>query len=70
MGLIPDSAWADWMQQARDAGAYYWAYRDFVDDNPDGARAAFEAGIDPREYIKDLGIELDLHEFGPAWGSW
>jgi hypothetical protein len=62
--------WEEWMKEAHDAGAYYWAYRELVMDNPYGAEEAFKAGMDPREYIKSEGERLDLHEFGPAFGSW
>jgi hypothetical protein len=65
-----DLTWEKWMTEAHKAGEHYWAYREFVMDNPDAARAAFEAGMDPYEYIKQEGQRLDLHQFGSAWGSW
>jgi hypothetical protein len=59
-----------WFEQARKAGQHYWCYAEFIDDNPDGADAAYRAGRDPYEYVKEEGESLDLHEFGPAFGGW
>ena len=59
-----------WFAEARRAGEHWWSYRELVDDNPEGGKAAFAAGIDPFEYIKEEGQRLDLHEMGPAWGGW
>jgi len=58
----------EWFKEAHRAGEHYWCYAEFVDDNPDGADAAFKAGMDPYEYIKEEGERLDLHKFGKAWG--
>jgi hypothetical protein len=62
--------WDKWHKEATRAGQHYWCYAEFVDDNEDGARAAHKAGIDPYEYIKQEGLDLDLTKFGPAWGEW
>ncbi len=59
-----------WLEQARRAGNYYWAYAELVDDDPDAAKRAWEAGEQPYEYIKHLGLDLDLGEYGPHWGAW
>ena len=66
----PKPPFEAWREQAERAGTHFWAYAELVDDNPDGARAAWEAGEDPFEYIKEEGLDLDLEKFGPAWGSW
>jgi len=60
----------EWLEKAREAGVHYWAYAELVDDDRDAAKRAWEAGEDPDTYIKELGAELDLHEFGKHWGSW
>jgi hypothetical protein len=59
--------WEIWHREARKAGEHFWCYRELVDDNPDGALAAFEAGMDPYEYIKEEGERLNLHKFSAAW---
>ncbi len=59
--------WEKWHSEAKRAGQYYWAYAEFVDDNPDGADAAWKAGMDPFDYIKSEGESLDLHRFTEAW---
>jgi hypothetical protein len=62
--------WDKWHAEARRAGEHYWCYAELVDDNPAAAEAAWEAGEDPYDYIKELGLDLDLHAFGKAWGGW
>lgn len=62
--------YGEWILKAEEAGEHYWAYREFVHDNPEAAMSAYEAGVDPFDYVKEQGIRLDLHEFGPAWGGW
>lgn len=58
-----------WMKEAHRAGEHWWCYAEFVDDNPDSAKAAYNAGADPYEYIKEEGERLDLNKFGKGWGS-
>ena len=59
-----------WMDEARKAGQHYWCFAELVDENPEASKAAYTAGLDPYDYVKEEGQRLDLHEFGPAWGGW
>jgi hypothetical protein len=59
-----------WFAAARAAAIHYWEYEALVDDAQADLEACFERGDDPRESIKSIGIDLDLFEFGKAFGSW
>ncbi len=49
-----------WMDSARVSASMLWGYREFPDDNPEGARAAFDEGEDAGAYIKREGERLNL----------
>jgi len=66
--MSDDHEYEAWLKEARRAGKYFWCYEDLVDDQVEYARQAFERGDDPYEYIKQVGISLDLHKFGTYWG--
>lgn len=59
-----------WMKEARRAAKHFWCYEELVDDAAEDLERAFAGGDDPYDAIKAIGKELDLHEFGPAWGGW
>jgi len=59
-----------WFAAARAAALHYWAYAELVDDAAADLEACYQRGDDPRDAIKAIGQDLDLHEYGPAWGSW
>jgi hypothetical protein len=42
-----------------------WKYRDLINDHEDAVRSAFEDGEQPAAFIKSLGEELELIDFGP-----
>ena len=48
------------MDTARVSASTLWCYREFPDDNPEGARAAFAEGEDAHAYIKREGERLNL----------
>lgn len=54
-----------WHAEARTAAARIWGYAGLLDDDPDGARAAFERGDDPTGYVYATGSELGLAEPDP-----
>lgn len=60
----------EWQKKAEEASDHFWSYPELIYDDPDSAKRAWEAGEDPAAYVKQLGIDLDLHEFGKAWGGW
>jgi hypothetical protein len=61
---------AKWWREARRAATYYWCYEDLCSDAADDLERAFIAGTDPYDAVKEIGQDLGLHEFGPAWGGW
>ena len=61
-------SWEKWTKEAERAGEHYWCYAEFMHDNPEAAKSAWGAGIDPYEYILSEGERLDLNKFGKAWG--
>lgn len=60
----------EWDAACRRAALHYWAYEDLVVDAAEDLQRCYEAGDDPDEAIKTIGKNLDLFEFGPAWGGW
>ena len=59
-----------WMKEARRAAKHFWCYEGLVDDAEADLLACFERGDDPYDAVKAIGQDLDLHEFGPAFGGW
>jgi hypothetical protein len=59
-----------WWKEARRAARWWWSYEELVDDAKADLDHLREQGEDPYEAVKRIGKELDLHEFGPAWGGW
>ena len=58
--MIVAMGWNTWHGSAVFEGRKQWCYHDFVDDNPEAARAAFEAGEPAEDYIKREGERLGL----------
>jgi hypothetical protein len=59
-----------WWKEARRAAEWYWCYADLVDDAREDLDHLHAQGADPYDAVKGVGQELDLHEFGPAFGGW
>lgn len=51
--------------ECREAADEQWKYADLISDHPDKVQAAFEANEDPEEFVKALGEDLELIDFGP-----
>jgi len=49
----------------RDEAEKQWNYADLVSDHMDAVQSAFEAKEKPPEFIKSLGEDLELIDFGP-----
>jgi hypothetical protein len=49
-----------WKANAKRAAGRLWGYPELIDDDPEAARAAFDAGEDYARYVLELGEELDL----------
>jgi hypothetical protein len=52
-------------QDSRDEAEKQWKYGDLVSDHKDAVQSAFEAKEKPAEFIKALGADLELIDFGP-----
>ena len=52
-----------WTERARAAAQRLWHYPDLVSDHPDLAAEAEAKGEDPVKFVKELGEELELHDF-------
>jgi len=61
---------ATWWKEARRAARWWWSYEELVDDACENLKFLQAQGADPYDAVKGVGQELDLHEFGPAWGGW
>ena len=61
---------ATWWREAKRAAEWYWAYEGLVEDAGEDLGFLRLQGADPYDAVRGVGQELDLHEFGPAWGSW
>lgn len=55
-----EAARDDWRRKARRAAGRLWGYPELIDDDPDGADRARQAGEDPAAYVQALGDELGL----------
>lgn len=53
------------IQGCRDEAEKQWKYADLISDHPDEVQRAFEAKEEPAEFVKALGEELELIDFGP-----
>ena len=53
------------IKDCREEAEEQWCYADLISDHPDAVQSAFEAKEKPAEFVKALGQELDLHDFGP-----
>jgi hypothetical protein len=52
-------------QECREEADKQWKYADLISDHKDAVQTAFEANEKPAEFVKVLGEELDLIDFGP-----
>lgn len=52
--------WREWERKARSAAGRIWGYAELIDDDPEGAARAFNEGVAPEEYIREIGTDLDL----------
>jgi hypothetical protein len=55
----------EYFRSCRQEGQKQWAYGDLVEDNPPDIDRGFESGDEPAAFIKTLGEDLDLINFGP-----
>ncbi|MCP1757791.1 hypothetical protein [Bradyrhizobium elkanii] len=55
----------NFIQDCRDEAEKQWKYADLISDYPDEVQRAFEAKEKPAEFVKALGEELELIDFGP-----
>ncbi|TYO65472.1 hypothetical protein FXV83_16180 [Bradyrhizobium hipponense] len=53
------------IKDCRDEAEEQWCYADLISDHPDEVQRAFEAKEKPAEFVKALGEELELLDFGP-----
>lgn len=53
------------IKDCREEAEKQWCYADLISDHADAVQIAFEAKEKPAEFVKALGEELDLHDFGP-----
>jgi hypothetical protein len=53
------------IKDCREEAEEQWCYADLISDHPDEVQRAFEAKEKPAEFVKTLGEELDLLDFGP-----
>jgi hypothetical protein len=61
---------ATWWKEAERAAQWFWAYDGLVEDAREDLEHLRLQDTDPYDAIKGVGQELDLHEFGPAFGGW
>ena len=52
-------------QECREEAEKQWKYADLISDHPDLVQRAFEAKEKPAEFVKALGEDLELIDFGP-----
>lgn len=57
--------WRKFEDECESEAEKQWKYRQLVRDHKDAARNAFEVGEEPAAFIKSLGEELELIDFGP-----
>jgi hypothetical protein len=55
----------EFVRSCRHEAQKQWAYGDLVEDNPPDIDRGFESGDEPAAFIKALGEDLDLIDFGP-----
>ncbi|WFU52247.1 hypothetical protein QA639_21300 [Bradyrhizobium pachyrhizi] len=53
------------IHDCRDEAEEQWKYADLISDHPEAVQNAFEAKEDPAAFVKALGEDLDLIDFGP-----
>lgn len=53
------------IQDCRDEAEKQWCYADLISDHLEEVQRAFEAKEKPAEFVKALGEDLDLIDFGP-----
>jgi hypothetical protein len=61
---------ATWWREAARAAEHYWCYAGLIEDAGEDLGFLRLQGADPYDAVKGVGQELDLHEFGKAWGGW
>jgi hypothetical protein len=54
------------IQDCRDEAEEQWCYADLISDHQEAVQRAFEAKEKPAEFVKALGEELELLDFGPT----
>lgn len=57
-----------WYREARRYAKHIWCYEDLIDDHEASTTASFEAGVDPYDYVENLGNEYDLDRCDTSWG--
>jgi hypothetical protein len=53
------------IKDCREQAEEQWCYADLISDHSDAVQTAFEAKEKPAEFVKALGEELELLDFGP-----
>lgn len=59
--------WTRWSAAARRASVKIWGYENLIDDRPEDAIVACNAGEDPEQYVLELGEDLDLIKATKYW---
>jgi len=54
-----------WLNECREEAQKQWCYPDLIDDHPEKFEAAFKDGESPKNFVRELGLDLDLIDFGP-----
>ncbi|ARQ95421.1 hypothetical protein [Bradyrhizobium phage BDU-MI-1] len=63
--VAQEFCWRKFEEACRSEAKKQWHYEDLVSDHEDSVRNAFEVGEEPAAFIKQLGEELELIDFGP-----
>lgn len=63
--VAQEFCWRKFKDDCESEADKQWKYRDLISDHPDCVRNAFEVGEEPAAFVKQLGEELELIDFGP-----